>query len=187
MAATKAVIRIGSTRPNPSYTAISPISSRYDTDRSLLASFKNDYTILRLALFVGVGAVVLSQQFLGSTDVEQPKGIEVVKEGIRKLRFSQQLRKAEGQRTPKVELTVSVDGVAIQEPKGKVSQPLSRRLPMSSRSLFSIVIIVAIADPPSISPAPHLLLRRRQGGEKVFQLHRQGIGLGKAHLLRLRQ
>lgn len=58
---------------------------------------------------------------MGNTDVEHPKGIEVVKEGIRKLRFSQQLRKAEGQRTPKVELTVSVDGVAIQEPKGKVS------------------------------------------------------------------
>ncbi len=57
---------------------------------------------------------------MGNTDVEHPKGIEVVKEGIRKLRFSQQLRKAEGQRTPKVELTVSVDGVAIQEPKGKV-------------------------------------------------------------------
>ena len=53
--------------------------------------------------------------------MEQPKGIEVVKEGIRKLRFSQQLRKAEGQKTPKVELTVSVDGVAIQEAKGKVS------------------------------------------------------------------
>ena len=56
--------------------------------------------------------------------MEQPKGIEVVKEGIRKLRFSQQLRKAEGQRTPKVELTVSVDGVAIQEPKGKVIEAL---------------------------------------------------------------
>ena len=54
--------------------------------------------------------------------MEQPKGIEVVKEGIRKLRFSQQLRKAEGQKTPKVELTVSVDGVAIQEAKGKVSK-----------------------------------------------------------------
>lgn len=59
---------------------------------------------------------------MGNTDVEHPKGIEVVKEGIRKLRFSQQLRKAEGQRTPKVELTVSVDGVAIQEPKGKVKK-----------------------------------------------------------------
>lgn len=65
------------------------------------------------------GHIAYLVKFLGSTDVEQPKGIEVVKEGIRKLRFSQQLRKAEGQKTPKVELTVSVDGVAIQEAKGK--------------------------------------------------------------------
>jgi len=59
-------------------------------------------------------------QFLGSTEVDQPKGIEVVKEGIRKLKFNQQLRKAEGNKTPKVELTISIDGVAIQEPKTKV-------------------------------------------------------------------
>ena len=71
--------------------------------------------------------LVFGGQFLGSTDVEQPKGIDVVKEGIRKLRFSQQLRKAEGQRTPKVELTVSVDGVAIQEPKVKVSKQSATR------------------------------------------------------------
>ena len=58
-------------------------------------------------------------QFLGSTDVDQPKGIEVVKEGIRKLKFAQQIKKAEGTKTPKVELTVSVDGVAIQESKSK--------------------------------------------------------------------
>ncbi|KAJ8966334.1 hypothetical protein NQ314_003602 [Rhamnusium bicolor] len=46
------------------------------------------------------------------------KGIEVVKEGIRKLRFSQQLRKSEtGAKTKKVELTISIDGVAIQEPR----------------------------------------------------------------------
>ncbi|GFG38739.1 hypothetical protein Cfor_02770, partial [Coptotermes formosanus] len=54
-----------------------------------------------------------------STEVDQPKGIEVVKEGIRKLKFNQQLRKAEGNKTPKVELTISIDGVAIQEPKTK--------------------------------------------------------------------
>ena len=59
-------------------------------------------------------------QFLGNTEVEQPKGIEVVKEGIRKLKFNQQLRKSEGTKTPKVELTISIDGVAIQEPKTKV-------------------------------------------------------------------
>lgn len=45
-------------------------------------------------------------------------GIEVVKEGIRKLRFNQQLKKSEsGAKTRKVELTISVDGVAIQEPR----------------------------------------------------------------------
>merc|ERR1739838_189492 len=67
--------------------------------------------------------------FLGSTEVDQPKGIEVVKEGIRKLKFNQQIKKAEGTKTPKVELTVSVDGVAIQEPKSKKIQhqyPLHR-------------------------------------------------------------
>ena len=41
-------------------------------------------------------------QFLGSTEVDKPKGIEVVKDGIRKLKFSQQLKKAEGTKTPKV-------------------------------------------------------------------------------------
>lgn len=51
--------------------------------------------------------------------MEQPKGIEVVKEGIRKLKFNQQLRKSEGSKIPKVELTISIDGVAIQEPKTK--------------------------------------------------------------------
>lgn len=43
-----------------------------------------------------------------------------MKEGIRKLKFNQQLKKAEGSKTPKVELTVSIDGVAIHEPKTKV-------------------------------------------------------------------
>jgi hypothetical protein len=61
-------------------------------------------------------------QFLGSTEVDQPKGIEVVKQGIQKLKFNQMLKKNEGQgssKTPKVELTISVDGVVIQEPKTK--------------------------------------------------------------------
>merc|ERR1712121_59583 len=43
-----------------------------------------------------------------------------VKQGIQKLKFNQQLKKSEGQnKTPKVELTISVEGVAIQEPKTK--------------------------------------------------------------------
>jgi len=75
------------------------------------------------------GHVAYLVKFLGSTEVDKPKGIEVVKDGIRKLKFSQQIKKAEGTKTPKVELTVSVDGVAIQEPKSKKIQhqyPLHR-------------------------------------------------------------
>ncbi|XP_053204359.1 PTB domain-containing engulfment adapter protein 1-like [Panonychus citri] len=65
------------------------------------------------------GHVAYLVKFLGKTEVDQPKGIDVVKEGIRKMKFSQHLRRAEGTKTPKVELTISVDGVAIQDPKSK--------------------------------------------------------------------
>ncbi|KAK3927750.1 PTB domain-containing adapter protein ced-6, partial [Frankliniella fusca] len=65
------------------------------------------------------GHIAYLVKFMGSTEVDQPKGIEIVKEGIRKLKFTQQLRKAEGNKIPKVELTISIDGVAIQEPKTK--------------------------------------------------------------------
>ncbi|XP_025018679.1 PTB domain-containing adapter protein ced-6 isoform X1 [Tetranychus urticae] len=65
------------------------------------------------------GHVAYLVKFLGKTEVDQPKGIDVVKEGIRKMKFSQHLRRAEGTKTPKVELTISVDGVAIQTPKSK--------------------------------------------------------------------
>ncbi len=35
--------------------------------------------------------------------------------------FNKQIKRAEGQKPPKVELSVSVDGVTVQEPKYKVS------------------------------------------------------------------
>ncbi|XP_055603384.1 PTB domain-containing adapter protein ced-6 isoform X2 [Uranotaenia lowii] len=66
------------------------------------------------------GHVAYLVKYLGSTPVEQAKGIEVVKEAIRRLQFTQQMKKAEGAsnvKTRKVEITVSVDGVAIQEPR----------------------------------------------------------------------
>lgn len=43
----------------------------------------------------------------------------MVKESINKLKFIQPLKKSEGSKIPKVELTISVNGVAIQEPKSK--------------------------------------------------------------------
>lgn len=58
-------------------------------------------------------------QYFGNVEVSQPKGIEVVKESINKLKFIQPIKKAEGSKIPKVELTISVNGVAIQEPKSK--------------------------------------------------------------------
>ncbi|PRD21424.1 UNVERIFIED_CONTAM: ced-6 [Trichonephila clavipes] len=66
------------------------------------------------------GHVAYLVKFLGSIEVDQAKGIDVVKDGIRKLKFNQQLKKAEGTKTPKVEITISIDGVAIQEPKTKL-------------------------------------------------------------------
>lgn len=65
------------------------------------------------------GHVAYLVKFLGSIEVDTPKGIIVVKDGIRKLKFNQQLKKAEGTKTPKVEITISIDGVAIQDPKTK--------------------------------------------------------------------
>ncbi|TGZ50278.1 PTB domain-containing engulfment adapter protein 1 [Temnothorax longispinosus] len=67
------------------------------------------------------GHIAYLVKYLGSTEVDQPKGIEVVKEAICKLKFNQQLKKSEGTKTPKVELTISIDGVAIQEPKTKTT------------------------------------------------------------------
>ncbi|XP_031832789.2 PTB domain-containing engulfment adapter protein 1 [Nomia melanderi] len=66
------------------------------------------------------GHIAYLVKYLGSIEVDQPKGIEVVKEAICKLKLKQ-IRKGEGTKPPKVELTISIDGVAIQEPKTKTS------------------------------------------------------------------
>ncbi|XP_078539817.1 PTB domain-containing engulfment adapter protein 1 isoform X4 [Lissotriton helveticus] len=61
-------------------------------------------------------------KFLGSTEVEQPKGTEVVKDAVRKLKFARHIKKSEGQKTPKVELQISIYGVKILEPKTKAEE-----------------------------------------------------------------
>jgi len=75
------------------------------------------------------GDITYLVKFFGSTEVDQSRGLEVVKEGIKKLKLTQQLKKCEGTKTPKVLLAVSVDGVAIQDPKSKTvlhHHPLQR-------------------------------------------------------------
>uniref|UniRef100_A0A8C5BXN7 GULP PTB domain containing engulfment adaptor 1a n=1 Tax=Gadus morhua TaxID=8049 RepID=A0A8C5BXN7_GADMO len=57
--------------------------------------------------------------FLGNTEVEAPKGTEVVKDAVRKLKFQRHIKKSEGQKIPKVELQISIYGVKILDPKTK--------------------------------------------------------------------
>lgn len=66
-------------------------------------------------IFVVVLTTFFPTQYFGNVEVTQPKGIEVVKESITRLK----LKKTEGAKIPKVELTISVNGVAIQDPKSK--------------------------------------------------------------------
>ncbi|XP_018094518.1 PTB domain-containing engulfment adapter protein 1 isoform X2 [Xenopus laevis] len=63
--------------------------------------------------------IAYNAKFLGCTEVEQPKGTEIVRESVRKLKFSRHIKKSEGQKTPKVELQISIYGVKILEPKTK--------------------------------------------------------------------
>ncbi|XP_042620428.1 PTB domain-containing engulfment adapter protein 1 isoform X1 [Cyprinus carpio] len=61
-------------------------------------------------------------KFLGNTEVDQPKGTEVVKDAVRKLKFQRHIKKSEGQKIPKVELQISIYGVKILDPKSKEVQ-----------------------------------------------------------------
>ncbi|XP_077055523.1 PTB domain-containing engulfment adapter protein 1 isoform X1 [Siphateles boraxobius] len=66
--------------------------------------------------------VVYNAKFLGITDVEQPKGTDMVRVAVRKLKFQRHIKKSEGQKTPKVELQISIYGVKILDPKTKEMQ-----------------------------------------------------------------
>ncbi|XP_077393244.1 PTB domain-containing engulfment adapter protein 1-like isoform X6 [Festucalex cinctus] len=63
--------------------------------------------------------IAYNAKFLGNTEVEAPKGTEVVKDAVRKLKFQRHIKKSEGQKTPKVELQISIYGVKILDLKTK--------------------------------------------------------------------
>ncbi|XP_051937992.1 PTB domain-containing engulfment adapter protein 1 isoform X9 [Hippocampus zosterae] len=63
--------------------------------------------------------IAYNAKFLGNAEVETPKGTEVVKDAVRKLKFQRHIKKSEGQKTPKVELQISIYGVKILDPKTK--------------------------------------------------------------------
>ncbi|XP_030643108.1 PTB domain-containing engulfment adapter protein 1 isoform X1 [Chanos chanos] len=66
--------------------------------------------------------IAYNAKFLGNTEVDQPKGTEVVRDAVRKLKFQRHIKKSEGQKTPKVELQISIYGVKILDPKTKEIQ-----------------------------------------------------------------
>ncbi|XP_060774681.1 PTB domain-containing engulfment adapter protein 1 isoform X3 [Neoarius graeffei] len=63
--------------------------------------------------------VAYSAKFLGITAVDQPKGTDVVRVAVRKLKFQRHIKKSEGEKIPKVELQISIYGVKILDPKTK--------------------------------------------------------------------
>lgn len=65
------------------------------------------------------GHVTYLVKFLGNAEVDQPKGLEVVKESIKKLEFQEHLKRSEGEKIRRIELSISIDGVAIRDPKTK--------------------------------------------------------------------
>lgn len=97
--------------------------------------------------------------------MEQPKGIEVVKEAIRRLQFTQQIKKAEGGagvKMKKVEITVSVDGVAVQ---------VSYSDQVQFKLYIILIFIIGTKNYEHSAPVPvaqDLVLCRREGCEEVF-------------------
>ncbi|XP_062972351.1 PTB domain-containing engulfment adapter protein 1 isoform X5 [Elgaria multicarinata webbii] len=85
-------------------------------------SRKKDKTWMHTPEALSKHYIPYNVKFLGSTEVEQPKGTEVVRDAVRKLKFARHIKKSEGQKTPKVELQISIYGVKILDSKTKEVQ-----------------------------------------------------------------
>ncbi|XP_045151118.1 PTB domain-containing engulfment adapter protein 1 isoform X3 [Echinops telfairi] len=85
-------------------------------------SRKKDKTWMHTPEALSKHYIPYNAKFLGSTEVEQPKGTEVVRDAVRKLKFARHIKKSEGQKIPKVELQISIYGVKILDPKTKEVQ-----------------------------------------------------------------
>lgn len=66
-----------------------------------------------------VGHVAYLVKYLGHVEADQPKGLDTVRESIKKLEFQEHLRRSEGEKIKRIELTISIGGVAIRDPKTK--------------------------------------------------------------------
>lgn len=66
-----------------------------------------------------VGHVAYLVKYLGHVEADQPKGLDTVRESVKKLEFQEHLRRSEGEKTKRTELTISIGGIAIRDPKTK--------------------------------------------------------------------
>ncbi|XP_029981632.1 PTB domain-containing engulfment adapter protein 1-like isoform X4 [Sphaeramia orbicularis] len=80
---------------------------------------KRDKTWMHTPEALAKHYIPYNAKFLGNTEVEAPKGTEVVEDAVRKLKFQRHIKKSEGQKVPKVELQISIYGVKILDPKTK--------------------------------------------------------------------
>ncbi|XP_041457817.1 PTB domain-containing engulfment adapter protein 1-like isoform X2 [Lytechinus variegatus] len=79
-------------------------------------------TWVHSAAALTAGHVVYNVKYLGAVDVSSPKGADIVKEAVTKLKFNKQVKRSEGAKPPKMELTISVDGITIQDRQTKEKQ-----------------------------------------------------------------
>ncbi|KAM4026151.1 PTB domain-containing engulfment adapter protein 1 isoform 7-T13 [Anomaloglossus baeobatrachus] len=105
--------------------------------------------------------IAYNAKFLGSTEVEQPKGTEVVRDAVRKLKFARHIKKSEGQKTPRVELQISIYGVKILEPKTKIQELETENTELKYK-VQDLENQLRISDLPS-SPLLHIRSGHEQG------------------------
>uniref|UniRef100_H2Z2D8 PID domain-containing protein n=1 Tax=Ciona savignyi TaxID=51511 RepID=H2Z2D8_CIOSA len=64
--------------------------------------------------------VVYNVKFVGMTEAKGPRGIDVVNDALQKLKFSRHIKRTEGAKPPKVELSINIHGVKITDNRTKV-------------------------------------------------------------------
>ena len=68
-----------------------------------------------------INDVIIAFQFIGVTEVDDVRGMDVVRQAMQKLKFSRHIKRSEGSKPPKVDLTINVNGLQIVDQRTKVN------------------------------------------------------------------
>jgi hypothetical protein len=66
------------------------------------------------------GRVDYTVKFLGEVDVATPKGTDVVKSAIQKIKFQLQVKRSQGHKIPRVSIQINMEGLNIVDPRTKI-------------------------------------------------------------------